>query len=112
MYFIEKLRKNEFGDQDTSILLAFVNVTARYRFIFLKPESELSEEAFLVETNPIQLQDKIHRVLHEIVLIEDEARQLNLDSQRAEEPYFRHRTNYRRSRRGNKEMGGRPFKTI
>jgi hypothetical protein len=88
MYFIEKLRKHEFGDQDTSILLAFINVTARYRFIFLEPESELSEEAFIVETNPLQLQDKIHRVLHEIVLIEDESRQLKLDSQRAKTLLF------------------------
>jgi hypothetical protein len=83
MYFIEKLRKNEFGDQDTSILLAFINVAARYRFIFLEPESELSEEAFISTTKPALLQDKIHRVLQEIVLIEDESKQLKLDSQRA-----------------------------
>jgi TIR domain len=83
MYFIEKLRKNEFGDQDTSILLAFINVAARYRFIFLEPQSELSEEAFISTKKPALLQDKIHRVLQELVLIEDESRQLQLDSQRA-----------------------------
>jgi len=83
MYFIEKLRRTELGNEDTSILLAFINVTARYRSIFLEAESDLSEAAFQFEVDPEQLQDKVHRILQEIVMIEDESAQLKLDGTKA-----------------------------
>ncbi|WP_262047314.1 toll/interleukin-1 receptor domain-containing protein [Bradyrhizobium sp. Bra78] len=80
MYFIEKLKRKEYGSEDTTIALAYLNVAARYRSIFLEPKSELSVRAFKNESENSKLQDMVIQTQREIVLIEDEAEQLKLDS--------------------------------
>lgn len=80
MYFIEILRMYDFGDTNTSLLLSFINVTARYRFIFLEASSELSLQAFVLERAFTAFQDKIRRVVRELTLIEDDSKRLRLDT--------------------------------
>lgn len=46
MYLIEALESAIFGDTKTSILLGLINLAAKYRFIFLEPESALSLLSF------------------------------------------------------------------
>jgi TIR domain len=80
MYFIEKLKRKEYGSENTTIALAYLNVAARYRSVFLEPSSELSVRAFKNETENKVLREMIVRTQREIILIEDEAEQLKLDS--------------------------------
>jgi hypothetical protein len=88
MYFIETLRRAYLGNNRTSTILAFVNLAAKYRFIFLERESELSVESFILERNPQILQDKVRQVIRQLVLIEDEARVLNIDGPAAFYTYY------------------------
>ncbi|UYW27480.1 toll/interleukin-1 receptor domain-containing protein [Methylorubrum extorquens] len=88
MYFIERLRLDDFGDEKTSILLSMVNVAARYRFIFLEPESSLSEQAFLFEHDATRLKSKVDELLRQLVMVEEESHVFRLDSQKARNAVF------------------------
>jgi hypothetical protein len=83
LYFIEKRRVDEFGDPATSILLAFVNVSARYRFMFLERTSELSAQAFAAQQNPVRVRANVHRLMQELLFIEDESALLKLSGAQA-----------------------------
>jgi hypothetical protein len=57
-----------------------LNVAARYWSVFLEPKSELSVRAFKNEIENKTLREMIVQTPREIILIEDEAEQLKLDS--------------------------------
>jgi hypothetical protein len=80
MYFIEKLKRPSYGSENTTIALAYLNVAARYRSVFLEPKSELSVRAFKNEGENSALRGMVAQTLREIIMIEDEAEQLKLDS--------------------------------
>jgi hypothetical protein len=83
MYFIEKLKRYELGSEDTTVVLAFLNVAARYRSIFLEAESEISEDAFRVQGDPQKMKEMVDKMVKEIIMIEDDSIQLGLDSMKA-----------------------------
>ncbi|SPP92769.1 toll/interleukin-1 receptor domain-containing protein [Bradyrhizobium vignae] len=83
MYFIEKLKRGDHGKAETVTLLAFLNVAARYRAIFIEADSAISPEAFKLETDPLELQSKVRLLQKEIILIEDDAAQMKLDDHAA-----------------------------
>jgi hypothetical protein len=88
MYFIERLRLEDYGDEKTSLILSFVNVTARYRFIFLEPESSLSEQAFVLEGDAGKLKRKVEALMRQLIMIEEESHILRLDSAKARVAIF------------------------
>jgi len=83
MWFIRFLNRDWYGAKDTTTLLSFVLVAAKYRFLFLEQESELSLDAFRSEKDAKIFQAKVHRMLRETILIEEESRALGLDTSEA-----------------------------
>jgi hypothetical protein len=79
VYFIQKLQGRELGNNDTSMILGFITVAAKYRFIFIERDSQLSVESFLLEPDHTKIQNKVRQLIRELLLIEEEARNLNLD---------------------------------
>ncbi|MBY5672295.1 hypothetical protein HFO32_23105 [Rhizobium leguminosarum] len=69
-----------FGDKQTSLLLSFIVLAAKYRFLFLEDESPFSIERIRSSENPDELKRTILAVLREVVLIEEEARALGLNT--------------------------------
>ena len=88
VYFIRKLQATPLGNTDTSIILGFINVAAKYRFIFIEKESKLSVESFMFEPDPVNIQNKVRQLIRELLLIEDESRNLELDQVTAIKAYF------------------------
>lgn len=80
MWFIRFLNRDQFGNKDTSVLLSFILVASKYRFLFLEKESPLSVEAFRLESNPESLKEKVRRLLRETILIEEESHVFQLDT--------------------------------
>jgi hypothetical protein len=79
VYFIQKLQENPLGNNDTSTILGLINVSAKYRFIFIERDSALSVESFTMEHEPVRMQNNVRRLVRELLLIEEEARNLKLD---------------------------------
>jgi hypothetical protein len=88
VYFIQKLQSSELGDSDTSTILGFINVAAKYRFIFIERDSPLSVESFVFEHDVAKLQNKVRQLVRELLLIEEESRNLKLDQIAAISMYF------------------------
>jgi len=88
VYFIRKLQRSKLGDNATSTILGFINVAAKYRFIFIERDSTLSVESFLFEPDPAKVQAKVRELIRELLLIEEEARNLKLDQIAAISSYF------------------------
>jgi hypothetical protein len=88
VYFIQKLQCNPLGNNTTSTILGFVNVAAKYRFIFIEQESSLSVESFMFEPEPLKIQNKVRQLIRELLLIEEESRNLKLDQIAAISTYF------------------------
>jgi hypothetical protein len=83
MYFIQALENPAFGEKKTSILLGLINICAKYRFIFVEPESPLSLWSFqytIRRDPPRMIQEKVRQLNRELLLIEDESRILQLDT--------------------------------
>lgn len=88
VYFIQRLHVSPLGNNDTSTILGFINVSAKYRFVFVERDSPLSVESFMLEPEPTKLQDKVRQLIRELLLIEEEARNLKLDQVAAISTYF------------------------
>jgi hypothetical protein len=54
MYLIERLQCSIFGDKDTSIILGFINIAAKYRFMFIEERSSLSLMSLKLEANKLE----------------------------------------------------------
>ena len=72
VFFIQKLQRSALGNNDTSTILGFINVAAKYRFIFIEKDSELSVESFMFEPDPAKIQNKVRELIRELLLIEEE----------------------------------------
>jgi hypothetical protein len=88
VYFVQTLKGRGLGDPDTSIVLAFINVAAKYRFIFIERESPLSVESFSISKDQADLKKLVRQLIHELLLIEEEARGNGLDKPAAIYKYF------------------------
>ncbi|UFZ04920.1 toll/interleukin-1 receptor domain-containing protein [Bradyrhizobium ontarionense] len=88
VYFIKKLSTRLLGDNATSSILGFINVAAKYRFIFVEPDSALSVDSFILEHEPAKILYKVRQLVRELLLIEEEARALKLDQVAAIRQYF------------------------
>jgi hypothetical protein len=88
VYFIQRLQDSELGDNDTSKILGFINVAAKYRFIFIESDSTLSVESFIFEPDAGKVQTKVRELIRELLLIEEESRNLKLDQVAAIRTYF------------------------
>ena len=77
VYFIQKLQGSALGNNDTSTILGLVNVAAKYRFIFIERDSLLSVESFMFEPDSAKIQNKVRQLVRELLLIEEESRNLN-----------------------------------
>jgi TIR domain len=88
VYFIQKLQDSELGNNDTSTILGFINVAAKYRFIFIERDSQLSVESFIFEPDPSKIQNKVRQLIRELLLIEEDSRNLKLDQVAAISMYF------------------------
>ena len=88
VHFIQKLYRSPLGNNDTSIILGLINVAAKYRFIFIERESLLSVESFMFEPEPVKIQNKVRQLVRELLLIEEESRNLKLDQVAAISAYY------------------------
>ena len=88
VYFIKRLSARMLGDNATSCILGFINVAAKYRFIFVEPDSALSVDSFILEHEAAKTQYKVRQLVRELLLIEEEARALKLDQVAAIRQYF------------------------
>jgi hypothetical protein len=88
VYFIPKLQRTPLGNNSTSTILGFINVAAKYRFIFIEQDSNLSLESFILEPEPAKVQEKVRTLIRELLLIEEEARELKLGEVAAIRAYF------------------------
>jgi hypothetical protein len=88
VYFIQKLHRSALGNNDTSVILGLINVAAKYRFIFIERESVLSVESFMFEPEPAKIQNKVRQLVRELLLIEEESRNLKLDQVAAISTYY------------------------
>lgn len=88
VYFIKRLQTRPLGNNDTSTILGFINVAAKYRFIFIERDSSLSVASFMLEPDPTRIQNKVRQLTRELLLIEEAARNLNLDQVGAISLYF------------------------
>ena len=88
VYFVQTLKGRGLGDPDTSIILAFINVAAKYRFIFIERDSPLSVESFSISKDQDVLKKLVRQLIHELLLIEEEARGNGLDQPSAIYKYF------------------------
>lgn len=88
VYFVDKLQDAQLGNAKTSAILGFINLAAKYRFIFIERESPLSVESFKFEHDPTAIQTKARQLVRELLLIEEEARNLKLDQMAAITAYF------------------------
>jgi hypothetical protein len=86
--FVPRLLKSALGRNDTSIILGFVNVAAKYRAIFIERNSPLSAESFVFEPDPAKVQNKVRQLIRELLLIEEDSRNLQLDQVAAISTYF------------------------
>jgi hypothetical protein len=88
MYFVQRLLDGRFGNADTTVILGFINVAAKYRFIFIERDSPLSVESFSIVPTDSDLKNKVRRLTRELLLIEEEARSIGLDQPAAIYKYF------------------------
>src|SRR5262249_52702661 len=75
-------------NKDTSVILSFINIAAKYRFIFIEEDSPWSVEAFYLERDSEKIKAMTNRLMRELFLIEEEARNNKLDDGSAITKYF------------------------
>jgi hypothetical protein len=78
LYFVEMLKRSEFGDQDTTDLLKGLHLVCRFRFMFLEPGSDfLGKNVLLMNINRIPQLGK--DLLRELNLLHRDAQDAGLD---------------------------------
>ncbi len=75
--FVEGLRRKDFGNDDTSLLLRGLDVACRFRFLLLEGDSEFSHNT-ISTTRLADLPDLAHGLLRELDLLERDARDAGL----------------------------------
>jgi hypothetical protein len=75
--FVEGLRRKDFGNDDTSLLLKGLDIACRFRFLLLEGDSEFSHNNISL-TKPSDLPDLAHSLIRELDLLERDARDAGL----------------------------------
>jgi hypothetical protein len=88
VYLIQKLQRSSLSNNETSTIIGFINVAAKYRSIFIDRDSPLSVESFMFEPDRAKIQSKVRQLIRELLFIEEEARNLKLDQVAAISIYF------------------------
>jgi hypothetical protein len=70
--FVEGLKRKDFGDDDTSLLLKGLDMVCRFRFLLLEGDSEFSGNNILL-TKPSDLPDLAHSLRRELDLLNRDA---------------------------------------
>ncbi|MBZ9814761.1 toll/interleukin-1 receptor domain-containing protein [Mesorhizobium sp. CA7] len=83
LWFIPILSWRWLGNEETSMLLGFIVLAAKYRFLFLEEKSEYAIERAKKLSDMNEIKETIISTLRELVLIEEEARALKLDGAKA-----------------------------
>lgn len=83
LWLIPILNWRMFGSEETSMLLGFIVLAAKYRFLFLENDSVFSINRVRKIEDRTVLKEIVMSTLRELVLIEEEARALKLDGARA-----------------------------
>ena len=78
LYFVEMLRRPDYGDRDTTYLLKGLELSCRFRSIFLEPESDFLGKN--VDLTPFQRLPQIaSSLLRELNLLHRDAQEAGLD---------------------------------
>jgi hypothetical protein len=78
LYFVEYLRRADFGDRDTSVLFKGLELLCRFRSLFLERNSEFSSLSYKI-ANPNALRDMARSTERELNLLRRDALELGLD---------------------------------
>lgn len=78
LYFVEILRRNDFGDELSTNLLKALGLCCRFRFMFFEKRSEYSSNNFSIQ-NEANARDKARRLLRELNLLRRDSMEANLD---------------------------------
>jgi hypothetical protein len=78
LYFVEYLRRGDFGDQSTTLLLKGLELSCRFRFLFLERNSEFSSMSIRI-ANPAAIRDVARKVEREMNLLLRDALEVGLD---------------------------------
>jgi hypothetical protein len=78
LYFVEGLRRTDFGTEETSLLLKGLELVCRYRFMFLEPDSPFVQESIEV-AQPERLFELAASAIRELDWMKRDARDARLD---------------------------------
>jgi len=78
LYFVEYLKQADFGDQSTTLLLKGLELSCRFRFLFLERNSEFSSMSIRI-ANPASIRDVARRMERELNLLRRDALEVGLD---------------------------------
>jgi hypothetical protein len=81
LYFVEMLKRNEFGDRKTTLLLKGLDLVCRARFLFLERSSEFTE-GNVATIGDEHLPDLARRLVSELNLLGRDAHTHSLDQPR------------------------------
>jgi hypothetical protein len=78
LYFVEYMRRTDFGDRETTILFKGLELLCRFRFMFLERNSEFSSMSLRV-TSPASFQEIARHMERELNLLRRDALEVGLD---------------------------------
>ena len=78
LYFVEYLRRKEFGDTDTSLALKGLELCCRFRFLFLEKASEFSQMSIRMGSASA-IRDTVRNLERELNLFRRDALEAGLD---------------------------------
>ena len=78
LYFVEVMRRNDFGDERTTRLLKGLGLCCRFRFMFFENLSEFSARNFSIRSGSEAL-EKARRLIRELNLLTRESTEANMD---------------------------------
>ena len=79
LYFVEMLRREDFGDQKTSLLLRAIDITCRFRSMFFEKGTPFSSIAVGLSSVPAVL-NAAAKLVRELNLLRKDARDAGLDT--------------------------------
>ena len=78
LYFVEILRRNDFGDELSTNLLKALGLCCRFRFMFFEKRSEFSSNNFSIQSEQ-NAREKARRLLKELNLLRRDSMEACLD---------------------------------
>lgn len=78
LYFVEILRRNDFGDEQSTNLLKALGLCCRFRFLFFEKKSEFSSNNFAIQSDA-SMHEKARRLLKELNLLRRDSMEAKLD---------------------------------